>query len=118
MVHIGSSYKPRRKQFVVKRQRSYSEHRVRYKLGELNFEYSNKNHPFDDSKQIQPCSVDLRLDNIFWKPRRRSKLLMSIDLRKSQLLELSPRHYWKDIILRDEEYIEIKSGEFILGIYG
>jgi deoxycytidine triphosphate deaminase len=40
---------------------------------------------------------------------------MSIDLRKSQLLELSPRHYWKDIILRDEEYIEIKSGEFILG---
>ena len=88
---------------------------IRNKLKELNFECINKEFPFDDSQQIQSCSIDLRLDIKFWKPKRGFKPSHSIDLRKSQLLKLSPRYYWKDITLRDGEYIEIKSGEFILG---
>lgn len=85
---------------------------IKAKLDEIQFECSNEKHCFDASGQIQPCSVDLRLDCVFWKPKRKTK---SIDLRKSKLLELSSRSIWHEIILQEGEYIEIKPGEFILG---
>ena len=85
---------------------------IRARLSDLNFECANDKHCFDALHQIQPCSIDLRLDAVFWKPKRKIK---SIDLRKSKLLELSPRRYWQEIALKEGEHIEIKPGEFILG---
>ena len=82
------------------------------KLDELNFECDNDRQCFDVSNQIQPCSIDLRLDSVFWKPKRNIK---SIDLRKSKLLDLSPRRYYYEMALKEGEYIAIKPGEFILG---
>jgi len=82
---------------------------IKDKLKEIKFE-SKIN--FDENIQIQPCSVDLNLDSIFWVPRKKIK---SIDLRKSKLLELDSRNYWKSINLKNNESIDIKPGEFILG---
>src|ERR1017187_3916268 len=42
--------------------------------GELNLEGPNPDHPFDPDSQIQPCSIDLRISNIFWRPSRRRRL--------------------------------------------
>jgi deoxycytidine triphosphate deaminase len=85
---------------------------IKAKLAEINFECGNDKHQFDAVGQIQPCSVDLRLDSVFWKPKRKTK---SIDLRKSKLLELSSRSIWHETNLKEGEHIEIKPGEFILG---
>ena len=82
---------------------------IKDKLKEIKFESKKK---FDENIQIQPCSVDLILDSIFWVPRKKTK---SIDLRKSKLLELDSRNYWKSISLKNNESIDIKPGEFILG---
>src|ERR1035438_5751634 len=42
--------------------------------GELNLEGPNPDHPFDPDNQIQPCSIDLRISNVFWRPSRRRRL--------------------------------------------
>lgn len=67
--------------------------------------------PFVPDEQIQPCSIDLRLSNVFWIPTRRG----TIDLRRSRLLELSPRRYWKRVVLRLGESITIRPGHLLLG---
>ncbi|MDP3148202.1 MAG: dCTP deaminase [Ignavibacteria bacterium] len=85
---------------------------IHLKLDEMKFECYNQHHFFDANIQIQPCSIDLRLDSVFWKSKRNIK---SFDLRKSKLLDLSPRRYYHEIILKDGEYIALKPGEFILG---
>ena len=55
------------------------------KLPELDIDCENPDYPFDANAQIQPCSIDLRLSNVFWKPRTRWG--RCIDLRKAKLLE-------------------------------
>jgi deoxycytidine triphosphate deaminase len=60
---------------------------IRQRLAELDIECPDPAHPFQADEQIQPCSIDLRLSNVFWEPRRGA----TIDLRKSALLELQPR---------------------------
>lgn len=84
---------------------------IRLKLADLNFECSETGQLFNPDEQIQPCSIDLRLDNVFWQ----SKKVKSFDLRKSKLLELSPRLYWKKIVIRPDDYITIEPGEMLLG---
>jgi deoxycytidine triphosphate deaminase len=39
-------------------------------LEELQIRTDNPNFPFDAIKQIQPCSIDLRLSDLIWKPKR------------------------------------------------
>ncbi|MCR6645346.1 MAG: dCTP deaminase [Terricaulis sp.] len=46
-----------------------ADNELRAQLGRLEFETSNPNFPFDAERQIQPCSIDLRLSDVFWKPR-------------------------------------------------
>jgi len=86
-----------------------SDTQIKEKLKELNIVCSNAEEPFNPGEQIQPCSIDLRLDNIFWISKKKS----SIDLRTSKLLELSPSRYWKKIVLSQGEYITLKPGELI-----
>jgi len=84
---------------------------LREKLKEMNIVSDSADQPFSEQEQIQPCSVDLRLSNIFWIPRR----IKSLDLRKSALLELDPRRFWRKKALRAQESITIRSGQLILG---
>jgi len=84
---------------------------IREKLDELKIECSNPKELFRPEEQIQPCSIDLRLDNVFWIPIKRR----TIDLRKSKLLELSPRRYWRKVILKAGESITLRPGELVLG---
>lgn len=81
------------------------------KLSEMQIEADKSEYPFNPDEQIQPCSIDLRLSNVFWEPMR----VKSIDLRKSRLLDLSPRRYWKKIILQKGECITLKPGKLLLG---
>ena len=81
------------------------------KLSEINFAVNNPDNPFVPDDQIQPCSVDLRLDNIFWIPRK----IYTIDLRKSKLLEIEPRRYYKKVTLKKGEHITLKPSKLLLG---
>ncbi|WBB74743.1 dCTP deaminase [Micromonospora sp. WMMD1128] len=65
---------------------------------------------FDPETQIQPCSIDLRLGWRFWSPRRG----LSIDLRRSKLLEVAPRRRWKERNLRSGESILLVPGAMLL----
>lgn len=85
---------------------------IKHRVKDLNIECEHWNQPFKDDIQIQPCSIDLRLDYIFWKSK---KTVKSIDLIKSRLLDLSPRRFWKRILLQEGEYLNIKPGDFVLG---
>lgn len=79
-------------------------------LGTLSITTDHPNHVFDPGECIQPCSIDLLLSNVFWKPIGRA----TIDLRKSKLLELSPRRHWRKIELKEGEFIVLRPGEYIL----
>jgi deoxycytidine triphosphate deaminase len=81
------------------------------KLPELNFDVSNKDHPFNPTDQIQPCSIDLRLGDVFWIPKKR----WTIDLRKKHLLHLQPRRYYRRIVLKWGESVTINPGKLLLG---
>jgi len=88
-----------------------SDNDIRAKLPDLNIECLDTHHQFNENDQIQPCSIDLRLDNVFWK----FKKVGTIDLRKRKLLELSPRRYFDRIVLNNQECINIEPGELVLG---
>ena len=83
---------------------------IRLRLAELDIECLDPAHPFQPDEQIQPCSIDLRLSNIFWEPRRGA----TIDLRKSALLVLQPRRYYRRKALRPEEYVTLKPGRMLI----
>lgn len=89
----------------------FSDKDIINKLPELKIECENEKEIFKPEEQIQPSSIDLRLDNVFWKQKSQK----TIDLRKSYLLELSPRRQWKKIVLSDGEYIILQPRELLLG---
>ncbi len=84
---------------------------IRDLLQELDFRAEEGASPFDPSEQVQPASVDLRLGHVFWRPLRR----FTLDLRRSKLLEIQPRRYYKRIELKEGETILIAPGELLLG---
>ncbi len=81
------------------------------KWHELNIDCDNPQCSINCKKHIQPCSIDFCLSNVFWEPVKQK----TIDLRKSGLLELSPRRYWRKRVLRSNEYITLKPGKLLLG---
>lgn len=88
-----------------------SDNEIREKWDELNIECDSANCTIDCAEHIQPCSIDFCLSNVFWEPIKHK----TIDLRKSSLLELAPRRYWRKRVLRSSEYITIKPGKLLLG---
>lgn len=80
-------------------------------LPQLRIETADPNQPFVAEDQIQPCSIDLRLDSTFW----RQKAGRPIDLRRSKLMELEPRRYWRKVFLNSGESIVIRPKEMVLG---
>lgn len=81
-------------------------------IEKLNFTVRDPKYPFDPEKQIQLCSIDLRLSNVFWKPKT---LGQPIDLRQGRLYDISPRRQWERVNLDYDGYHTLKPGEFILG---
>jgi deoxycytidine triphosphate deaminase len=80
-------------------------------LPQIQFETDRPNDTFNFTEQVQPCSVDLRLDYMFWKQRKGK----TIDFRKDRLMEISPRQHWEKIILHQREVIKLKPGQMLLG---
>lgn len=83
---------------------------IRGLLPTMDVKTDNEEFPFLPDQQVQPCSIDLRLSNVFWIPTKRT----TVDLRRPQLLEISPRHYWKRVVLKRGECLTIKPKELLL----
>ena len=88
-----------------------SDNEITNRLEDINIECDKSTCDYDCINNIQPASIDLCLSNVFWEPIKKN----TIDLRKSSLLELSPRRYWKKRILRESESITLKPGKLLLG---
>lgn len=81
------------------------------KWPELDLVCDNSDCATECRDNVQPSSIDMCLSNVFWEPTKRKP----IDLRKSALLELAPRRYWKKRVLRKNEHITLKPGKLLLG---
>lgn len=95
---------------------------IRQILPEIAIETRLPAYGFDPDTQVQPCSIDLRLDTHFWKARKvprppgwRFWRRPVLDLRNKQLQELAPRRRWKKVELRPGEAIDLKPNEVLLG---
>lgn len=78
-------------------------------LPALDVQPESTEYPFAD--QVQSASIDLRLSATFWRPKRRA----TIDLRRSRLLEIEPRRYYKKVLLEHGETIILRPYELLLG---
>lgn len=81
-------------------------------LDQLHVETDNPDFPFSRGEQVQPCSIDLRLSNVFWLPTGKRT---AIDLRRSKLAEVSPRRHWRRVVLKPHESHTIRPGDILLG---
>lgn len=87
----------------------------------LHLDCPDPEHPFDEDGQLQPCSIDLRLSDQFWRPSRRQlwvrRLLRhdtSVDLRRSHLHSIDSLRGWKSFTLREGESYTIKPGKIVM----
>lgn len=98
-----------------------SDRDLRAALDQLEISTDHPDHRFEPDEQIQPCSIDLRLSNIFWKRRkthwlrRRLKLGPTVDLRRSHVEEIDPRREWRRVGLTDGESMTIWPGQVLMG---
>jgi len=100
-----------------------ADHEIEALSDELRLVGPNPEHPFEPERQIQPCSIDLRISNVFWKPRRRRRLWrrlmpwreITIDLRRSSLHDLDPIRDWKRFDVAEGQSITIKPGHTVMG---
>jgi deoxycytidine triphosphate deaminase len=67
--------------------------------------------PFDPDRQIQPCSIDLRLSPVYWRYTGRG----TVDLKMSSFRELNPRRHWTRHVLAAGESLTLKSSDIVLG---
>ncbi|SHV16240.1 dCTP deaminase [Mycobacteroides abscessus] len=98
---------------------------IRAMLGDIDFGCRFPEHPFNSALQINGASVDLRLDTVFWLPKkeftRRGRIRFIarnqgvVDLRSHRLHEAQPRFHWRrlDMELGDTRIIE--PGGFLMG---
>lgn len=82
---------------------------IRERLADLDIATSNPNFPFEE-KQIQPCSVDLRLSELVWKPR----LFRSLDLSDKTPLGPKIANAFRRTVISEKHGMQIRPGEFIL----
>jgi deoxycytidine triphosphate deaminase len=99
-----------------------TDHDIKALGDEMNVTGPNHEHPFEPERQIQPCSIDLRISNVFWKPRRRRRIWrrilardVVIDLRRSSIHDLDALRDWKRFEVREGQSITIKPGHNIMG---
>ncbi|MEW4568736.1 dCTP deaminase [Tautonia sp. JC769] len=86
---------------------------IRQILSQLEFETDDNRRPFKPDEQIQPASIDLRLDRCFWFPLRshRNKIsFLSVSLSELEMQRLFERRWF-----RLGERVTLKPGELVLG---
>jgi deoxycytidine triphosphate deaminase len=81
-------------------------------LPEMEISGTDDRFPFEPDRQIQLCSIDLRVSNIFW---RQKKVHRIIDLGQKKVFELSPRGEWKKFEIDFDQSIILKPGELLIG---
>jgi len=98
-----------------------SDRDIKALLDEMKIEGPLAAHPFEVG-QVQPCSIDLRVSNVFWRPSRRgitARLLRrrayAIDLRHSKAHDLDPRRDWKKLDLAEGDVVTIKPRGVLMG---
>jgi deoxycytidine triphosphate deaminase len=99
-----------------------ADHEIKALNDKLELQGPNPSHPFEPDRQIQPCSIDLRVSDVFWKPRRRRHLLrrlmpwreITIDLRRSTIHDLDPIRDWKRFDVPEGQSVTIRPGETIM----
>lgn len=95
-----------------------TDQQIATRLAEFDFTPDDLSEPFDPDLQVGPCSVDLRLSRIIWKPNDRRLWRPGrppvIDLTRSQLMELNPVRGWRRVEAAPHDVITIKPGELIL----
>jgi deoxycytidine triphosphate deaminase len=87
---------------------------LRALLPKMEFETDDHQRPFRPDDQIQPCSIDLRLDRCFWIPRK-PRFRAAIDFRNSAQGEFDVKHFFPVRWLRVGDGITIKPGQMVLG---
>lgn len=90
---------------------------LRARLAEFDFQAEHDQLAFDPDRQIGPCSIDLRLSLVYWKPKagRRFGRLRVLDLERTRTMELLPRRGWDKHALRPGEKLTLRPGELVLG---
>ena len=88
-----------------------SDEDLRVLLPSLGFAAEPGFEPFDPTGQVQPSSIDLRLGSTFWEPMKR----LPLDLRRSHLLEVEPRRYYRRRQLKLGHSIPLRPGQLLLG---
>ncbi|MFI4990445.1 MAG: dCTP deaminase [Solirubrobacterales bacterium] len=99
-----------------------TDHEIRALSDQLQIDGPNPEHPFDPSRQIQPCSIDLRISNVFWRPRPRRRLWrrlmpwreITIDLGRSNIHALDPMRDWKRYTVNEGQFVTIKPGHTVM----
>jgi deoxycytidine triphosphate deaminase len=91
-----------------------SDHDLRAVADQMGFETEEHQRPFDLDQQIQPSSIDLRLDRCFWLGRK-ATFSCVLDLRKLAQGQVDMRRHFKTRWLHEGEGITIKPGQMILG---
>lgn len=99
-----------------------SDRDLRILLPEMELESPEPAQPFDAGAQVQPCSIDLRVSNVFWKASRRRRIYRRlvprrdhvIDLRRSAIHDLDPRRDWKRVDLGEGDTLTLKPNEIVM----
>jgi deoxycytidine triphosphate deaminase len=76
-------------------------------LPSLNFRTDHPAHPFVPDKQVQPCSIDLHIANVFWIPQR-------FHNRMYRLTKLDSRRDWRRRTLDEGSHIDIPPGGIVM----
>ncbi|MFC3495940.1 dCTP deaminase [Glycomyces rhizosphaerae] len=100
---------------------------IRAHLNEINFSCRLPQHPFNPDLQIGPASVDIRIDTVFWVPKRKPPRRWSrtssekrwrsadiVDLRRQDVYETQPTLHWRQRRLAPGDTIVINPGESIM----
>ena len=90
-----------------------TDNEIRRILTDLDFVTDDPQRPFKANQQIQPASIDLRLDRCFWFPVKSRR--KTISFLSTTLSELGIQRLFKRRWFRLGESIALKPGEMVLG---
>lgn len=92
---------------------------IHSRIQEFQFQAEPGFDDFDPNEQIGPCSVDLRLSSVYWKPEPprpwRLGRRLPLDLTRSAIMEANPTRGWRRTAGRSTDVIVLKPGQMILG---
>jgi deoxycytidine triphosphate deaminase len=94
---------------------------LRELVDEMGFHTEDPAHAFNPGVQIQPCSIDLRISDVFWRPSRPRRFASrvrrrgyAIDLRHSEAHALDPLRDWKRYRLGEGDTLTVKTGQVLM----